>query len=356
MVTRQGTELVAEVEAFITRYVVLPDAASLPLTLWTVATHAFDTFDCFPYLALLSPVKRSWKTRCLEVLELLCRSPRRITAPTEAALFRMIQKWKPTLLLDEMETLTQKKSERAQWINGLLNAGLRKGATVPRCDGHSHALVEFSVFCPKALAAIRRLPDTVLDRSVVVYMQRRKPNEPVSRFRFSRAKSEAAEILARLDPILKEVIPHVSRAYEEAPPLHLLTDREEECFSPLFALCSVLAPTRLSDLKRDVLKLTAAKAGDDLDDSLSMRLLSDVKSVWPDGQGGILTRDLLQRLREIEDAPCADERQLSPRGLARFLRPFRVIPRAVRVGEAHGKGYILEEFEAAWARYMAQEG
>ena len=86
MVTRQGGEVVAEVETFITRYVVLPDAAKLLLALWTITTHIFENFDAFPYLALLSPVKRSGKTRCLEVLELLCRSPRRITAPTEADL------------------------------------------------------------------------------------------------------------------------------------------------------------------------------------------------------------------------------------------------------------------------------
>ena len=211
-------------------------------------------------------------------------------------------------------------------------------------------------FLSEGIGAIRRLPDTVLDRSVVVYMQRRKPDEPVGRFRFSRAKTEAAEILEKLKPVLKEAIPHVSRAYDEAPPLHYLTDRDEECYSPLFAMCSVLTPQRLADLKRDVLKLTKSKAGDDIDDSLSLRLLSDVKTVWPDGKGGIFTLDLLQRLREIEDAPWADERQLNPRGLARMLRPFRIFPRVIRAGETLGKGYVLGEFEAEWSRYIASEG
>ena len=353
VVTQQGTELVADVETFITRYVVLPDAARLPLALWSIATHVFASFDCFPYLALLSPVKRSGKTRCLEVLELLCCHPRRITAPTEAALFRMIQNMKPTLLLDEMESLTQKDSERARWINGLLNAGHRQGATVPRCEGNSHQLVEFSVFCPKALAAIRKLPDTILDRAVVVWMQRRKANEKVGRFRFSRAKAEAGEILKKLQSVLEDIRPHIAQAYLESPDLAFLSDRDEECYAGLFSLCSLLAPTRLPSLKRDALKLTESKAGDDIDDSLSLRLLSDVKSVWPDGQGGTLTRDLLQRLREIEDAPWAEERALNPRKLARILRPFRIFPREVRIGEIHGKGYLRDEFEAVWGRYLA---
>jgi hypothetical protein len=186
-------QMVGDIERFIRRFVVLPEAAYLPLCIWVIATHAFEHFDCFPYVALLSPVKRCGKTRLLEVLEPLVNEPWRGTAPTPAALYRMMEET-PTLLLDEVEALNNAKSaksESSQAILAILNAGYRKGAAIPRCDGPKNELKHFDVFGPKAFAAIGRLPDTLTDRSIVIAMQRRTKSQKVERFLMSRATAEA---------------------------------------------------------------------------------------------------------------------------------------------------------------------
>ena len=113
---------------------------------------------------------------------MLAVKPWRGTAPTPAALYRMMAD-SPTLLLDEVEALnSQTKSESAQAIHAILNAGHRKGATIPRCDGPKHELKHFPVYGPKAFAAIGRLPDTLTDRSIVITMQRRTKDQKVERF------------------------------------------------------------------------------------------------------------------------------------------------------------------------------
>src|SRR5487761_1780634 len=78
----QSPEVITSAESFIRRFCILPDAAYLPLSTWAVATHLPGAFDAFPYVALLSPVKRCGKTRVLEVLELLCATSWRGTSPT----------------------------------------------------------------------------------------------------------------------------------------------------------------------------------------------------------------------------------------------------------------------------------
>jgi hypothetical protein len=134
------TQIVDDVERFIRRFMVLPEAAYLPLAIWAMGTYAVQQFDCFPYIALLSPAKRCGKTRLLEVLETLVYLPWRGTAPTSAALYRMMTK-APTLLLDEVEAFNSKnKSESTQTILAILNAGHRKGATIPRCDGPGRSM------------------------------------------------------------------------------------------------------------------------------------------------------------------------------------------------------------------------
>ena len=67
------------------------------------------------------------KTRLLEILELVVFNSRRASNISEAALFRVIEKFKPTLMLDEAETL-KGKSERAEYLRQILNAGNRQGA------------------------------------------------------------------------------------------------------------------------------------------------------------------------------------------------------------------------------------
>ena len=80
------SELLDYVEHFIKRFVVLPDAAYLPLSAWVMGTYFCQSFECFPYLALLSPVKRCGKTRLLEVLEMQVHDPWRVTAPSRGTL------------------------------------------------------------------------------------------------------------------------------------------------------------------------------------------------------------------------------------------------------------------------------
>ena len=44
------------------RYVILPDGAGDALALWTLYSHAFDTFRISPILVISSPEKRCGKT------------------------------------------------------------------------------------------------------------------------------------------------------------------------------------------------------------------------------------------------------------------------------------------------------
>ena len=81
---------------------------------------------------------------------------------------------RPPLLLDEMEALRENKSRMyPQAILAVLNAGHRKGATVPRCDGPKNELKFFAVYGPKAWPHSGGLPDTLADSCVCLTMHRK---------------------------------------------------------------------------------------------------------------------------------------------------------------------------------------
>lgn len=354
--TADAGNIIADAEKYIRRYCVLPDAAYLTLALWCAATHMAETFDCFPYLALLSPAKRCGKTRLLEILETVCAKPWRGTAPTSAALYRMMKDC-PTLLLDEVEGLRNGRStsETQQAILAVLNAGHRAGATVPRCAGKDQHLEHFPVYGPKAFAAIGSLPDTLSDRSIVLTLQRKKPDQSVERFLFARAKAEAEPIRAGLELVANQYASDVRQAYQACSDLSWLSDRDADLWMPLFALCSVAAPGRVSELRHSAQMLSGVKQEDDTEDSTSLRLLSDIRAVWRQNAPHIASADLLERLRAIEDAPWL-EYETTARKVAKWLRPFGVAPRQVRIENGTVKGYVRAEMEPVWSRYLGLGG
>lgn len=344
-------DVIGEVERFIRRFVILPDASYLPMATWTMATYVSDAFDAFPYIALVSPAKRCGKTRVLELLEFLCCKAWRGTSPTSAALYRMMAD-SPTLLLDEVEALRGKQvSEVSQAILAVLNAGHRKGASVPRCDGPRNEVRHFSVYGPKAFAAIGGLPDTLADRSICITMHRKTVSQPVERFLYSKAQSESEPVRELLTTWAALHRGTVRAAYEGMADLGFLADRDADLWMPLFAACAVVAPERLGELKLCSQKLTGAKAADDVEDSLPLKLLADVRNVWPAGSAHVGTAMLLERLKEISDSPWADY-ELNARKLSRMLRPFGAEPRQIRIGNATLKGYQCVDFEQAFSRYL----
>lgn len=349
------SDAIGKPEGFIRRFCILPGAAYLPLALWTVATHVSAAFGAFPYIALTSPLKRCGKTRVLEVLELLCAKPLRITSASPASIFRLM-KDSPTLLLDEVEPLRNANpSESTQVILSILNAGHRRGATVTRCEalGKDWEPVHFPVYGPKAFAAIGRLPDALTDRCICIPMQRKPASQTVARFLFARTPAEAEPLRNTIAAWAELRLDAVRESYESMSDLDFLEDREADLWMPLFAVCAVAAPDRIDELKRCARLLCGAKAANDAEDSQALKLLADVRRVWPDGEPHVLTAVLLDALKRIPDSPWGEPgRELTPRGLATMLRPFGPEPRQVRVNSGTAKGYLRATFEQTFSIYL----
>jgi hypothetical protein len=331
--------------------------ALLPLALWAVATHSFDSFDAFPYLTVTSPTPRCGKTRLLEVVELLVKDPLRATNASEAALFRGIQKFHPTLLLDEAETLNS-KGERAEYMRAVINAGNRRGAHVLRCEGKPPVPEKFSVFCPKMIVQIGSPPTTILDRSVVIPMQRRSGDEHVQRFLLRTAGPQGKKLAATASAWATAHRADIDRAYTEQS-LEFLADRDAEGWQPLFSVLAAADPARLPELEECARILTSGKATATEEDSLQLKLLADIKAMFESrGCTKLSSEELVGALNQCELSPWADidrGRGLTKHKVSRMLRSFGITPRVVRIGDATPRGYMREDLEPVWGRYLAAD-
>jgi hypothetical protein len=181
----EGARVLDDVAGFIRRFVSLSPEQAFVVALWVLHTHAFDAADSTPYLAITSAEKRSGKTRLLEILELVVARPWLTGRVSAAALVRKIDAEAPTLLLDESDAAFAGDKEYSEALRGILNSGHRRGGKTSLCVGQGSNITfkDFSVFAPKAVAGIGKLPDTIADRSIPIRLERKKPGEGVARFR-----------------------------------------------------------------------------------------------------------------------------------------------------------------------------
>jgi hypothetical protein len=145
----EGPEILAAVAHVFARFLALPEGAADGLALWVLHAHAIAASSISPILAVVSPQKRCGKSTLLDLLGALV--PRRLFASsiTAAALFRAVEKYRPTLLVDEADTFLARNDE----LRGVLNAGHTSStALVVRTVGDEHEPRSFSTFCPKAVA------------------------------------------------------------------------------------------------------------------------------------------------------------------------------------------------------------
>ena len=176
-----GACLLAAISDSLERFTVLPEGGAVAIALWVIHTHAHDAAAHSPNLALESPEKRCGKTTTLSLIANLV--PRSLSAAniSPAALFRSVEKFRPTLLIDEGDSFLRDNED----MRGILNSGFTKAsAFVIRCVGDNHDPRQFPVWCPKLIALIGTLPDTLQDRSIVITLRRKLEHENVERFTF----------------------------------------------------------------------------------------------------------------------------------------------------------------------------
>jgi hypothetical protein len=347
-----GAELLDDIQDTLTKFVVFPsEAAAVGATLWTVATHGLPAWQHGTRLVIKSPQKRCGKSRLLDLARLLCFRPLMSTDLSTAAIYRSLgddDRDTPTLLIDEADALfgTKTKAEQNEDLRGLLNAGFQRDRPVMRCVGPNQEPTEFNTFSMCALAAIKALPDTIVDRAVVIDLKRRRSGETVTRFRIRRDTSPLLELRARLTAWVREGerLTELADAEPEMP--ESIEDRAQDAWEPLIAIADAaggdwpeLARTACVDL---------CGAADVVDDD-DIQLLTDINIIFAASTEPFLrSSQLVRELKERDESSWRDD-DLTPHKLAKMLRPFDVRPRYGPGGSV--RGYWRDDFADTFSRY-----
>jgi len=342
-----GAALLSEIAATIRKYVIADMATIHAAVLWIAFTWFIDVVSVAPIANITSPAKRCGKTIMLGVLTRLSCRPLAVSNIAPAALFRSIELWAPTLLIDEVDAFLAEHEE----ARGILNAGFtRDTAFVVRCVGDDHTPTTFNIWGAKALCGIGKIADTLADRSIPLGLRRKLPGEHVENLRHAAAESFAALVskLARFTLDTSEAVRHARPVKIEG-----LNDRANDCMEPLLAIAEVAGGDWLKLARNAAMTLYGVE---EEAPSVDAELLANIRTVFTDKQASkIFGEDLLYSLVANEEAPWATWNRGHPmtrHQLTARLEGFGIKSKDVRIGQSVKKGFERGDFDEAWKRYL----
>jgi putative DNA primase/helicase len=341
-------KLLDDICRILLRFIICDVVVLRAVALWVAFTWLIDRVQVAPLLVITAPEKRCGKSVLLSLVKRLSYRPLAAANISMAAVFRAIEAYAPTLVIDEADTFLGRNEE----LRGILNSGhTRETAFVIRLEGDDHELRLFSTWGAKAVAGIGHLAETIMDRSIVGELRRKRGGEAVEKLRhadpgdfdrltrmLARFAEDAGEIIGQARPVLPAE----------------LNDRAQDNWEPLLAIADYAGGHWPETARATALELSGSSHEVP---SVSTELLADIRDIFEQrGCDRIATADLLVALIAVEEQPWATYskgRPITPRALAKLLGEYGIKPHNIWVEHRMSpKGYHRDQFEDAFARYL----
>jgi hypothetical protein len=373
-----AADLLAAVIDEVERYVATLGNRAIVVALWIMFTWVHDACTHSPLLLVWSPEADSGKTTLLSVISYLAWRPIKSVNITGPMLYRSIEKWHPTLVIDEADTAFKDNDDLRQ----VMNSGWTRGDGVIRGNPETHDPHVFSTFAPKTIGMKgRNLIDTTLSRTIEIVMKPKLADEEVSDFQHA-DEPMLADLRSMLARWAADNIEDLRKAKPEVPPG--FNNRLRMNWWPLFAIAN------LAGMGEKAWEAALAiEQRKDVDPSMRIKVLADILGIYneelgaaaklkegepdaePEEVDGILARELVQRLNDDDEKGWStafkDGQPLTMNRLAWLLRGFGIRSEDIHKEEepdrdlrgnelgrkhVHAKGYKWVRFFEAWTRYL----
>lgn len=326
-------------------------------TLWIAHTYFTNELNTSPRLALLSPEYGCGKSRSLELLQALCFKGEKLDYCTRSYLMRQIEVIReefgksPTLLVDEVDSVFKTKSdETSESLRAFLNTGYRRGGSygITEGEGKNRQPKKFQTFCPMALAGKGEvIPESVTTRSIEIRLQKRMSSQLIEDFGSS-VMIECEEMVEWLVN-WSDLTAHSLET--ENVEVESISDRDREVWLPLYAVAQLAGHDWTDRFFQALFLHQRVKKTSDI--PRERQLLGDCLTVFGERES-MKTEMLIEGLKVLPESEYAGMnygRGISPKYLAKIVRPYEIQPTQIRFGESTFKGYYRSQFETAFKRY-----
>jgi Protein of unknown function (DUF3631) len=283
----------------------------------------------------------------INVIKFMVRRELSSVGISAAALYRSIERWAPSIIVDEADKAFVQNLDLEQ----VVNSGWVRGTGVVRCHPDTHEPMLFPTFCMKFVASKgKQAPDTILSRAIFIMLKRRTRAESITHFAhiddddFRRIRSRLARWAADNGAALGLQVPE--------PPEGFI-NRLASNWQLLLAIAdSVGAGKRARDAARLIAGMTDLPSD-------GVTLLQDIKAHFDRSTlDHVSSKTLVADLIADPEKPWAEwtrGKPISERLVAQLLREYGISSRNVGPRETQAKGYRKADFADAWARLLPEE-
>jgi hypothetical protein len=150
-------QLELDIKSFIGKWLDIPEEHLQYATWNIIKSWNYDRFRTVNYLRAIGDTGQG-KSRYLRTLGFLHYKPIITSgATTSAPLFRIIEKWRGTMLIDEFDL---RQSDESVEIIKIINLGFEKDNSIMRCETNNPKLINFfDPYCPKLIVSRKPFDD-----------------------------------------------------------------------------------------------------------------------------------------------------------------------------------------------------
>lgn len=227
----------SSVNSLLTEYVDFADRNTYVfLTAWIIGTYLYPMFNYYPYIHFTG-TKNVGKSKTMKLMSCICFNGTMSVSITPASQFRIIEAFRPTLLMDETEDLKEKAASDRRAV---LLGGYEAGSSVIRTekDKDNYKAKRMGNYGPRAFASIEGLEDTLASRTIQITMQRsydeaiKQQEVNLRDIRFQDIRDQLF-LTAMTDGLrIKQIYESIKR-----PDSIEFGDREYNLIKPLLAIC-----------------------------------------------------------------------------------------------------------------------
>jgi hypothetical protein len=329
------------------------------LALWTVHTHLAHALYTSPRLMIDSIMPGSGKTTVLDHLQRVCQNPIHAAVLTSSAqLTRMLDAAPRTILLDEVDRSLNADRPGVADLIAVLNAGYRVGATRPvlvqTANGNWESK-EMPTFAAVAMAGNSpRLPSDTVSRSIRILLMP-DLDGTVEDSDWELIEGDAKDLQETIASWAESAREQVKGLVVELP--EGCISRSKEKWRPLKRI-AVVADGAWPEITDRLIKRSLAEDVAEHEAGLTalpvgMVMLTDLHTVWPDGETFVATRTLVSKL--IAHNPEYWGQNSSWGKALTDTRFGQIVMRAskmtsVRVGGRGPRGFSRSQLEPVWRR------
>ena len=336
-------EIYTALYSLVHEHMAIDEPLKVAFVLWVLFTYLTDISDIAPIAWITAPERQCGKSTLLGLFERVVNKPMAFNNITQAVLYRVMEQFKPTLLIDEIDTSLKDKNE----LLGIVNAGYsRHASNVPRMNQDKGGIVEkFDVFGAKVFSGIGEMKGTFASRAIRFELRRKTNSDKVKRFNKRTLPHETTnEIQSK---VKRWAVDNRQAVQAVQTPLLQINDRDFDNWEILLQIATVLG---VYDKALQAC-LTICNRKDE--PSLNEMLLSDIRDIF--NVERMSSTDLLEKLN-FDSEKCwqtlNNGSPLTSHQLAKKLKGFGIVSKNMRINSIQVKGFDKADFVKTWAQYL----